>query len=215
MVAMHRTRIALLFAALLPLAAQAGPRSEIGRDLDEARQEIRADLARERARLDSENLSLDGLRFGKGDRERGARRQDLPPGEITPVGDFLVAGQAVAIDAGQRRQLLDYRGQVIALARIGIDAGEKAAMLAIDATDVSLLRLIVGGMSGSLERRVKATVQREIQPAVLQICQRLPELRASQQALASSLPAFRPYATLQEGDAADCEREIRTELAAR
>ena len=88
-------------------------------------------------------------------------------------------------------------------------------MLAIDATDVSLFRLIAGGLSGTLERRVEATVRREIQPAVLQICRRLPQLRDAQQALAASVPAFRPYATLRDDDAADCERDVRRDLASR
>lgn len=212
---MQPTRIALLLAALLPFAAQAGTRSDVGHDLDQARQEVRTDMAQERARLNRDNLSLDGLHFGRHEKGVAASKPTAPKGEITPAGDLLVAGRAVAVDAGQRRQLLDYRAQVIALARTGIDAGERAALLAIDATDVSLFRLIVGGMSGSLERRVDATVQRQIQPAVLQICQRLPQLRASQQALATSLPAFRPYATLTDDDVAGCERDVRNELAAR
>lgn len=212
---MHRTRIALLLAALLPLAAQAGTRPDAGRDLDQARQEVRRDMAHERARLDSDNLSLDGLRFGRSDERSDAQRPALPKGEITPSGDLLVDGKPVAIDTDQRRQLLDYRAQVLALARLGIDAGERAALQAIDATDVSLFRLIVGGMSGSLERRVDASVRRELQPTVLQICRRLPPLRIAQQALAASVPAFRPYATLRDDNAADCERDVRSELAAR
>ncbi|MGN6513787.1 MAG: hypothetical protein ACTHKZ_09505 [Lysobacteraceae bacterium] len=212
---MARMPIALLFAALLPLAAQAGVRSEVASDLDEARREVRADMAQERARLATGNLSLDGLHFGKDDRIADGAASGKPKGEITPAGDLLVDGKAVAVDAGQRRQLLDYRAQVIELARMGLDAGERAAMLAIDAADVSVFRLIVGGMTGSLERRVDAAVQRELQPTILGICQRLPRLRAGQQALAASLPAFRPFATLRDDDVASCERDVRSELAAR
>lgn len=213
---MNPRHAAVLLFALVPLAAHAGTiRSEVQRDLAEARAEVRADLAQERARIENGNLSLDGLHFGRDRGRETARRDAVPEGEITPGGDLLVEGKAVAIDAAQRRMLLDYRTQVIDLARIGIDAGERAAMLAIDATDVSLFRMFVGAMTGSLERRVKASVVREIQPAVLRICQRLPQLRDSQQALAASLPEFRPYATLGEDDVADCERDVRSELATR
>ena len=219
---MNRKHIAFLFVALMPLAAQAGAsppssvRAEVARDLDEARQEVRIELARERNKLDTENLSLgEGLHFGKDRRETAAKREAPPPGEITPQGSLLVAGKAVTIDAQQRRQLLAYRAQVVDLARMGIDAGEQAAMLAIDATDVSLFRLIVGGLSGSLERRVDATVQQHIQPMVLRICRRLPRVFDSQQALAASLPQFRPYATLEHHDIDDCERDISRELATR
>ena len=212
---MKRKYIAALLIALSPLAAQAGTRAEVASDLDEARQEVHADMAGERAKLDSENLSLDGLHFGKDDKREAAKRKALPKGEITPDGDLMIDGKPVALDAAQRRQLLDYRAQVIAIAKTGIDAGEHAAMLAIDATDVSLFHLIVGGLTGSLERKVEATVQREIKPMVLQICQRLPQLRDSQQAVAASVPEFRPYATLDADDVADCENDVRHDLATR
>ncbi|WP_157475171.1 hypothetical protein [Lysobacter sp. Root494] len=209
--------IAALLVALSPLIAQAGTvRTEVAKDLDDARQEVRTELAQERARLDSENLSLgEGLHFGREDKDEAAKRRPLPKGEITPRGDLLIDGKAVALDAAQRRQVLNYRAQVIGIARTGIDAGERAAMLAIEATDVSLFRLIAGGLTGSLERRVEATVQREIQPMVLQICHRLPQLRDSQQALAASVPEFRPYATLDNDDVENCERDMRKDLATR
>ena len=212
---MNRKHIAALLLALSPLAAQASVHDEVASDLAEARQEVRSEMAQERARLDRENLSLDGLHFGKDDKRETAKRKSLPKGEITPEGDLLVDGKAVAVDAAQRRQLLDYRAQVIGIARTGIDAGEHAAMLALDLTNVSMFRLIVGGLTGSLERRVEASVKRDIQPAVLQICRQLPQLRDSQQALAANVPEFRPYATLDQDDVADCESDIRNDLAYR
>jgi hypothetical protein len=214
---MNLKHAAVLLVALSPLAAHAGTvRGEVAHDLADARAEVRADLAEERAKLENENLSLgDSLHFGREGKAGAERRRTLPEGEITPAGDFLVDGKPVAIDAAQRSQLLAYRAQVIDVAKTGIDAGERAAMLAIDATDVGMFRLFMGAMTGSLERKVKRTVAREIQPAVLQICHRLPELRDSQQQLAASLPEFRPYATLEEDDIADCERDVRDELAMR
>ncbi len=212
---MNRKLFAVLILAASPLAAQAGVHDEVASDLDQARQEIHAEMAQERAKLDSENLSLDGLHFGKDDKRESAKRKNQPKGEITPGGDLLVDGKKVAVDAAQRRQLLDYRKQVIGIAKTGIDAGEHAAMVAIDLTNVSLFHLIVGGMTGSLERRVEASVKRDIEPAVLQICRQLPQLRDSQQALAANVPEFRPYATLDDDDVADCERDIRNDLATR
>lgn len=213
---MNPKHAAVLLLAFSPLVANAGTiRSEVKQDLADARAEVRADLAQERARLENGNLSLDGLHFGRDGKREAKALQARPEGEITPVGDLLVGGEAVAVDPAQRRMLLDYRAQVIDIARTGIDAGERAALLAIDATDVSLFRMVVGAMTGSLERRVEATVVREIQPAVLEISRRLPQLRDSQQAIAASLPAFGPYATLEADDVDDCERDVRKELAAR
>ena len=206
----------LLLAALLPLAAHAGERSEIGRELDKARIELRTELAQERAKLETENLSLgDSIQFGKRDGKAADKATERPKGEITPAGDLLIDGQAVAIDAAQRRLLLDYRAQVIGVARAGLEAGEKAALVALDATDMSMFGLIVGGLTGSLERRIENTVKKELQPAIVQICRRLPQLHAAQQSLAASIPAFRPYATLRREDVADCERDVQRDLAMR
>jgi len=211
-----------LFAALLPLGAQAeesvlsSTNSEIKREMADARKEVRAEMAKARVELDSENLSLDkGLHFGKHGKKESAGKDSLPVAQITPKGDFLVDGKTVAVNTQQRQQLLDYRGQVIGLAKIGIEGGERAAMAALDATDVSLFSLIVGGLSGSLERRVEASVKQHVVPLVKQICRRLPQVLESQQQLATSLPQFRPYASLERDDIDDCEREVLNEFASR
>jgi len=210
-----------LLAILLPLGGQATAselseaRSEIKHEMAGARQEVRAEMAKARAELDSENLSLDqGLNFGKDGHRKAADQDSLPAAQITPKGDLLIDGKAIAINAQQRQQLLDYRGQVIGLAKIGIDGGEKAAMAVLEAADVSLFSLIVGGLSGSLERRVEATVKQHVQPLVLNICRRLPQVLESQQQLAASVPQFRPYASLERDDIDDCERDVLKEFAA-
>lgn len=206
-----------LVALLLPLGAQAGTvRSEVQQDLAEARSEVRADLAKARSELDTENLEVgNGFHFGRDGQRKSSRDDTLPKAEITPRGDFLVEGNAVAIDAAQRQQLLGYRSLVIDIAKDGIDAGETAAMAAIQAADTSLFGLIVGGLTGSLERRVERTVKQHIEPMVRQICRRLPEVLASQQQLSASLPQFRPYATLERDDVEDCEKDVRNEFAMR
>jgi hypothetical protein len=103
-----------LFAALLPLGAQAAgsapseTRTEIKREMADARQEVHTEMAKARAELGSENLSIDkGLHFGKNGKRKSADNEFLPPAQITPQGDFLVDGKAVAINPQQRQQLLD------------------------------------------------------------------------------------------------------------
>ena len=215
--------VAIAFlATLLPLGAQAAEpeasdiHSEIKREMADARKEVRIEMAKARAELDSEDLSLDkSLHFGKDGKRKAADQSSLPAARITPKGDFLIDDKAVAINAQQRQQLLAYRGQIIGLAKIGIDGGEKAAMAALEATDVSLFSLIVGGLTGSLERRVETTVKQHVVPLVRNICQRLPEVLESQQQLATSLPQFKPYATLERNDIEDCERDVLNDFASR
>ncbi|WP_313495798.1 hypothetical protein [Pseudoxanthomonas mexicana] len=224
---MHSTRnprmlMTMFLASLLPLAVQtanAGDTridNEISADLADARSEVRTELAAARRELDTGNLQLgDSLRFGTSDARASHADRTLPQAEITPQGDFLIEGRPVAIDRHQRQELLLYRGEVIAIAKAGIDIGERSAQAALDAVDRGLFSLMFGAMTGSLERRIEKTVRETVEPGVRQICLSLPALRDRQQRLSATLPAFRPYATLEADDVEDCENEMRREFASR
>ncbi|WP_036208126.1 hypothetical protein [Novilysobacter arseniciresistens] len=210
---------ALTLCLLLPLVAQAGEEAspagigeEVSRELGEARREVAADLAEARLELTTGNLRIDnGLQFGHHD------NTDADPpvrAEITPQGDLLIEGEAQAIDAGQRRQLLAYRGQVIGIALAGIDIGQRTADAALaEVENSSWIGLLFGAMSGRLERRIEHVVKQELEPAMHDLCRQLPAVMASQQQLATSLPQFRPYATLESGDVDDCENMMQEEFA--
>ena len=215
---------AFALALCLPLAAWSAPpetggvREEIRRDLEDARRDIRTDLAKARAELDTENLDVTNSLQANGDARRNRKAKTepaLPKAEITPQGDFLIEGEAVAIDAAQRRQLLGYRGMVIEVAKAGIDIGEVSALAAVDSVDRGVFSLMVGAMTGSLERGIERTVRNTVGPGVLLICDRMPALREAQQQLASDLPAFRPYARLEARDDESCRNEVRREFAGR
>ena len=224
---MHSTRnprmlMTMFLASLLPLAVQTANAGdtridkEISADLADARSEVRTELAAARRELDTGNLQLgDSLRFGTSDARASHADRALPQAEITPQGDFLIEGRAVAIDRHQRQELLLYRGEVIAIAKAGIDIGERSAQAALDAVDRGLFSLMFGAITGSLERRIEKTVRETVEPGVRQICLSLPALRDRQQRLSATLPAFRPYATLEADDVEDCENEMRREFASR
>lgn len=216
------TVAAFALALCLPMVAWSAPpetggvREEIRRDLEDARRDIRTDLAKARVELETENLDVGNSLQIHGNGSRKAKTEPaLPKAEITPQGDFLIEGEAVAIDAAQRRQLLDYRGMVIDVARAGIDIGEVSALAAVDSVDRGVFSLMVSAMTGSLERRIERTVRNTVGPGVLLICDRMPALRDAQQQLASDLPAFRPYARLEAQDADSCRNEVRREFAGR
>lgn len=214
-----RKHLALaLLACLLAPAAHAAPEDGIGKEIRQemtaARKEVRTELAQARAELETENLELgNSLQFGKDNKRKTTRDESLPKAEITRKGDFLIDGKAVAIDARQRRLLLTYREQVIDIARAGIDIGERSALAALDAVDRGLFGLMFSALSGGLEQRVEKMVKDTVEPAVLQICPRLPSLLESQQQLSAAIPEFRPYATLEAADIQDCEKDVREGFA--
>lgn len=219
---LHPVVMPLLLTLLLPFAAPAASakdtpvRDEISADLADARKEVRAELAAARRELETDNLELGAhVHFGKSDKRASDGDRALPKAEITPRGDFLIEGKPVAIDDRQRRDLLLYRRQVIDIAKAGIDIGESSAEVALEAVDRGVFSLLFGAMTGNLERRIEKAVSETVEPGVRRICRSLPALRDSQQRLSASLPAFRPYATLDVDDAEDCEKDIRQTFASR
>lgn len=214
---LHLLAASLALCLALPLAAQAGPgdqgmAAEMQQELAGAREEVRVELAKARKELLTGDLRLDNnLQFGR----HGKRKADVAEATITAQGDFLVAGKAQAIDAHQRRQLLAYRQQVVGIALTGIEAGQEAADAALDAVGGNFLGILFNALSGRLEYKVERVVQQKIRPMVLSICRELPALMASQQQLADGVPAFRPYATLEQRDIDQCESDMRREFASR
>jgi hypothetical protein len=218
---MTTTRIlatALCFCLALPMAAQARPSgddigSSVRHDLADARKDVRVDIAKAREELVNGNIALgDNFRFGH---HPGARETSLPRAEITPGGDLLIDGKAQEIDAGQRQLLLAYRAQVTGIALDGIEAGQQAAEAALDAVGDSWVGIMFNAMTGRLQARVERVVAQRIEPMVLGICRQLPSVMEAQQQLASSIPSFKPYATLEQSDVEDCENELHHEFASR
>jgi hypothetical protein len=192
----------LALAILLPLAAcgrseptpapadgntaSAPPaNTALGRKIQEAMAEASRKLAKENIRVGEES--------GK------------PKAQISPAGDFLVDGKAVPVDDAQRKLLLAHRANLIAVAQAGIAVGMQGADLGLEAA-TGALKSVFTGTSDDFEQRMEAR-GKQIEAEAAKICQALPPLLASQQALAAALPAFQPYATMDQSDIDDCGKD--------
>ncbi|EPG2419270.1 hypothetical protein QEK82_004272 [Stenotrophomonas maltophilia] len=128
-----------------------------------------------------------------------------PRAEITPDGRLLIAGKEIAANDIQRRHLQDYRGHVVAIAMDGMDVGLAGAKLGASAAGEALKGIFSGDSEG-IEKRINAEAEK-IEAQAKRICDRLPAMLASQQALARELPAFKPYATMDQSDVDDCGKD--------
>ena len=128
-----------------------------------------------------------------------------PRAEITPDGRLLIAGKEVAANDVQRRHLQEYRGHVVAVAMAGMDVGLAGAKLGANAAGEALKDIFSGDSEG-VEKRINAEAAK-IEAQAKRICDRLPAMLASQQALARELPAFKPYATMDQSDVDDCGKD--------
>ena len=196
---MHRLMIPVLLLSALPwLGAcsgtvtddpgktQALEPSKIEETMKQARQEVRQHIDEGNIRLSSDDSTL-------------------PRAEITPEGDLLIGGDKVAIDARQRQLLLQHREHIAQVAVAGADIGIQGAELATKAMGEAL-RGVVGGDTAGMEKRIEAEAGK-IQAQARLLCDRMPALLETQQALAQALPEFQPYATMDENDIRDCRND--------
>lgn len=170
-------------------AASSPPGASIATAIDRS---IDHALARADSRLDTQDIDIST-----------DASQLQPEAKISPRGDLLIDGKAVALTPAQRAQMLAYRAQLVAIARQGIAIGKQGATLGVNAAGTA----IAGAFSGESEQQIHAKVEAQasgIRQAAAKICDRLPSLMASQRQLATDVPAFKPYATLTQAKIDEC-----------
>ena len=136
-----------------------------------------------------------------------AHDSDLPRAEITPQGDLLIAGNAVAVTSQQRTLLLQYRSAILDIASAGMDIGTKGADMGMRIAGEAIAGAFSGKSGQEINQRADAEAE-GIRQSAAKLCDRMPALLDSQQQLAAALPAFRPYATMEQKDIADCGKDM-------
>ena len=126
----------------------------------------------------------------------------LPKAEITPQGDLLIGGKQVTIDEKQRALLLEHRANVTAVALAGMEIGVQGADLGMRAASEAI-KGIFSGNNEDIEKKVEVEAE-NIKAAAAKLCNKLPALQASQQALAAAIPEFKPYASMKQVDVDRC-----------
>ena len=182
-------------ASTAPAPATATPHTALGRVVDTALQKARREM-------ETGNISISGGVHINVNGHEFNRPEGASKAEISPQGDLLIEGRAVAVTPAQRALLLDYRGQIIAVAESGMAMGVKGADLAGKALSETFSGL-VNGDSEQAKQRIEAE-GRKLEADARRLCGQLPRMLATQQQLATSLPAFKPYATMTQEDVDDC-----------
>ncbi|UOV07243.1 YggN family protein [Pseudoxanthomonas sp. F37] len=179
-----------------PTGVVAKAMDEAAKGLGQASQEMdkaREEIATARDRLARENISLNRN-----------EKQHLPKAEITPAGDLLIEGKAVATTPEQKALVLAYRGELLGVVGDGMAIGMEGARVGIDAAASALKGVLAGQDGDEIGKQVGEQTKAKIQPMVAQLCTRLPGLLSAQQALSAALPEFAPYATMDQADVDDC-----------
>lgn len=131
------------------------------------------------------------------------RTSGAPEAVITASGDFSVDGKEVAVTPDQRKQLQRYYQGALAVREHGIATG-KAGVAVAGAAMTGIADAISSGDSEQIDKHVSAKAELVEQKA-RKICLDIVEIKAAQGALATQLPAFKPYAALLQGNDDDCK----------
>lgn len=189
-----------LFLTMLVAVASLGLAACGARDKAEAEaREGFSGLADKAATELRDELATENLQVGEG-------IDGLPRAEISPQGELIIGGEKVALDANQQALALQYRKNLAGVAEAGVEVGLEGAALAGDAL-AAAAKGAFGGDTAEAEKRINAEAE-GVRASARRLCDLLPALHASEQALKAAVPEFAPYADMDEADITDCHAEV-------
>lgn len=145
----------------------------------------------------AERLAIDNITIS-------ADRQ--PKAEITPQGEFLLAGREVALTPLQHAEMLAYRGQLVEIGEQAIAVGKRGVAVGMHASFPMIMGALFGESDDQIEQHMNARLAGVYADAA-KICDRLPAVMESERRLAASIPEFRPYAKLDPARIEQCREE--------
>lgn len=132
----------------------------------------------------------------------GANAPDGKTAWIDRDGRLEIDGETVALNEAQRALTLQYYTQAMTLRDDGMAVGKAGAALAGDVIG-EVAKGLASGNPDQIGDKIEARAG-TVEAKAMELCQGIGDLQATQDAIASSLPAFAPYATIDESVAADC-----------
>lgn len=145
---------------------------------------------------DSFNAHISGnLQITFDDNALVAHAPGHPDARIAANGDFRVGDNSVAITPAQRDLLKKFYGEAMSVRDDGIATGKAGAALGVHAIGAVFDGLLSGKpdkIDKDMDRRGKT-----VETAALHLCGDLQQLKTTQAALGTRLPAFRPYAVFR------------------
>ena len=125
-----------------------------------------------------------------------------PDAVINAAGDLTIDGKPVATTSTQRGLLKAYYGEVVNIRHAGIETGKAGATMAAHAIGAVASGLAHGDPDG-IGPKIDAHAK-DIETQALAICENLQSLQKTQDELNASLPAFKPYGTVEVREDTDC-----------
>ncbi|HEX4300869.1 MAG TPA: hypothetical protein VH327_08360 [Gammaproteobacteria bacterium] len=139
--------------------------------------------------LDHDNIEMrDGDVFITADDGSVAR--------ISPLGDLDIRGKAVAVSPSQRQLLQRYAAGIHDIQDRGMEIGQHAVQMVGGMLGTLVSSLFEDGGDHDLDQRMKAKAE-PLKEEARALCKDVKSEKQVQDAIASSLPAFQPYAVIE------------------
>jgi hypothetical protein len=137
------------------------------------------------------------------DAQHFAVHQHVGPDAVVSVtGELAIGGKALALSANQKNLVARYFAYASAVRDDGLATGLAGASTALTA-----LSSVASGLANGEPDKIGPAVDAKaakIEEHVEKLCRDLRELATTQDALAASLPDFKPYALIVEKEVDDC-----------
>jgi len=134
-------------------------------------------------------------------------RRGGPPAHVTRDGRLTVGDTPVTVSAQQQAELVTLYNAAQQIKQHGLQTGKAGAAVGLAAAQEALDGIAKGDTS-QIGAKVEAQAD-QVRVAAGKICDDLAAVRQTQQALAASLEAFRPYVSVSEDDVSRCARETQ------
>ncbi len=128
-----------------------------------------------------------------------------PVARVDSRGGFTIGGRPVAATPLQREELASYNRAAYAMVDSSVAVGTAGVAMAGSVIG-TVFRHLLTGNSQDLQSKTDAET-RVLRRKVVALCRQLTEMDQYQNAVAATMPAFRPYAVLKSDAVNHCQGE--------
>jgi long-subunit acyl-CoA synthetase (AMP-forming) len=128
--------------------------------------------------------------------------RNRPDAIISAAGELSIDGRQVPLAPTQQALARQYYVQAMAICAAGIATGVAGADLAHKAVG-NVVSGLAHGQPDAIGPKIDAEAKK-VEAQAMKVCTAVADLRTTQNALAASLQAFKPYALILEDRAEDC-----------
>lgn len=137
-------------------------------------------------------------------RQLAVHRHNGPDAIMSVTGELSIDGKTVALNQAQKELVTRYFAGAHTLRDDGFATGMAGASTALTAIS-SVVTGLASGEPDKIGQDVEAKAAK-VEVQAEKVCRDLHELAMLQDALATALPEFKPYATIENSEVDDCRR---------